>query len=316
MLAFIACGLLLSKRRGLALGLFGVLLFPFALAPITHGVPRVYLPLVPGGLLAAAIGFGRVIDRLPGLGKSHRRTGLVLVAALVPLLGLPSALAWWTPTDWRRVVPVLQQQLPGDAFINYPSAAGYVIRYYFSPQILGDVSQRVPTGGEFTLVQIDDSAGISAGDPATGGSMGIPVPSVFSLGTKAFAGTTLTYYRARRVEAMGTVRSTGDTGIRFAAIGPGTAGAVWKLSVSVGGRDPADGWGVLDAVLSEAFVPSGNIEPTVGVLLVSDNPRLTDDEMRDKSGETGGRIRFYILKKANQMPATAGDSSRTQLPAN
>jgi hypothetical protein len=56
---------------------------------------------------------------------------------------------------------------------------------------------------------------------------------------------------------------------------------------------------VLDALLSEAFVPSGNIEPTVGVLLVSNDPRLTDDEMRTMSAQTEGRIRFYILKKAN-----------------
>ena len=300
MLALIGCGLLLSKRRGLALGLLGLLLFPFALAPITHGgPPRVYLPLVPIGLLTAAIGFGRLIDLLPVFGKSHWRTGLVLAAALVPLVGLPTALAGWTPTDWRVVVPALQQQLPHDAFVNYPSAAGYVIRYYFSPEILQDVSQRVPTGAEFTLVQIDDSARISASDPATGVSMGITVPSVFSVGTEAFAGTTLTYYRARRVEAMGAFHSTGDASIRFAAIGPGTVVSARELSASVCGREPAGGWGVLDPLLSEALVPSGNIEPTVGVLLVSNDPRLTDDEMRAMSVQTEGKIRFYSLKRAN-----------------
>jgi hypothetical protein len=81
MLALISCGLLFSKRRRLAL-----LLFPFVLAPVTRGgPPRVYLPLVPIGLLTVA---------------------------LIPLRGLPTSLAWWTPTDWRRVVPALQQQLP------------------------------------------------------------------------------------------------------------------------------------------------------------------------------------------------------------
>jgi hypothetical protein len=300
MLVLIACGLLLSKRRGLALGLLVLLLFPLALAPITRGGPaRVYLPLVPIGLLAAAIGFGRLIDLLPGFDKSHRRTGLVLVAALVPLLGLPRALAWWTPTDWRVVAPALQRQLPQDAFVNYPSAAGYVIRHYFSPQILRDVSQRVPTGAEFTLVQVDDSAKISAVDPVTGGSMGINVPSGFSLGTEAFAGTTLTYYRARRVEAMDASHSTSDASIHLAAVGRGTAGAVRELSASVYGREPAGGWGVLDALLSEAFVRSGDIEPTVGVLLVSNDPHLTDDGIRTMSAQTEGRIRFYILEKAN-----------------
>ena len=300
MLVLIGCGLLLSKRRGLALGLFVLLLFPFALTPITRGgPPRVYLPLVPIGLLTAAIGFGRLIDLVSVFGKSHWRTGLVLGAALVPLLGLPTALAGWTPTDWRVMVPALRQQLPADAFVNYPNTAGYVIRYYFSPQILRDVSQRVPTGAEFTLVQIDDSAKISDGDPATGGSMGVAVPSGFALGTEAFAGTTLTYYRARRVDAMGAFHSTGDASICFAAIGPGTAVVVRELSTSVCSREPAGGWGALNALLSEALVPSGNSEPTVGILLVSNGARLTDDEMRAMSARTEGKVRFYSLKRAN-----------------
>jgi len=84
---------LLAKDRGLQTYLAAVLLFPFLAAPLTRGGPaRVYLPLVPFGLLAAAIGvvqFGETVKTKfnAALGRS-----LIWVAVVAPMTLLPAGL--------------------------------------------------------------------------------------------------------------------------------------------------------------------------------------------------------------------------------
>jgi hypothetical protein len=300
MVVLIACGILFSKRRGLTAWLVAVMSFPFVLAPLTRAGPeRVYAPLVSFGFLAAAMGFCRLIDLLPTLIEGRIRKALMVVVALLPLVGLPSALAFWTPTDWRRVIPVLHRYLPENAFINYPSTAGYVIRHYFFPQVGQDVSQRVPMDREFTLVQLDNNAAISAVEPRTGASTEVPVGPGYSLGTETVAGVTVTYYRAQRVESLDAAPVGDHDDVYFAAIGPGTMAAVREASAEMCGSDERSRWGVLDALLSEAFVPTGISSPTVGVLLVSRDPQLTRDQMRQMSVRRNDRVRFYILKRAS-----------------
>jgi len=58
------------------------------------------------------------------------------------------------------------------------------------------------------------------------------------------------------------------------------------------------GWVALDALLDEVFVPTGTSLPTAGVLLASIDRPLAPAQMRQVSIESGGKIRFYYLKRA------------------
>jgi len=141
-------GLWLSKRSASGLSLAFVMFFPFLLAPLTCGGPsRVYLPLMPFGMMAAATGICRLSELSRTLLRGRRRQAFLVVVALLPLVGF--AVCPWTLGRQRigaRLFPPLQEKLSKDVFINYPSTAGYVIRHYYFPQIAWDISRRVPTG--------------------------------------------------------------------------------------------------------------------------------------------------------------------------
>jgi hypothetical protein len=292
-------GLWLSKRSASGLSLAFVMFFPFLLAPLTCGGPsRVYLPLMPFGMMAAATGICRLSELSRTLLRGRRRQAFLVVVALLPLVGLRFALRRWTPSDWRKVVPALQEKLSKDVFINYPSTAGYVIRHYYFPQIAWDISRRVPTGTEFTLAQIGDSQHLSAVDPRTGNSVDLSVMPGFAMGTETLAGVTVTYYRAVRLESLEGTQASVEGGVTLAAIGPDTPAAVRRLAEALCGDGEHCGWVALDALLDEVFVPTGTSLPTAGVLLASIDRPLAPAQMRQVSIESGGKIRFYYLKRA------------------
>jgi hypothetical protein len=173
-----------------------------------------------------------------------------------------------------------------------------VIRHYYFPQVAGDISRRVPTGTELTLAQIGDSQHLSAVDPRTGNSVDLSVMPGFAVRTETSAGVTVTYYRALRLESLEGTQAGVEGGATLAAIGPDTPVAVRRLAETMCGDGEHCGWVALDALLDEAFVPTGSILPTAGVLLASIDPPLTPAQMRQVSIESGGKIRFYYLKRA------------------
>jgi hypothetical protein len=297
-IVLIACGVLAAKRRVLAACLLGVLCFPLLAAPLTRGgPPRVYVPMIPFGMLAAASGFVRLLDLLRDRWTTRARTAVIVVVALVPLIQLPSALARWTPTDWREVVPVLQQRLPADAYINYPATAGYVIGYYFGPRIRREVSQRVPCGARFTLVQVGGDAGISALDPQRFSSLAIPVTTESSAELRDLVGAPLATYQADEVVSNEPAPGAAETGICFAAIGPAPLETVREILGALCATDEPRRWGVLNGLLSDVLAPPPSPQSTVAVLLAAKDPKLTRSEMQQMSAKHHNNIRFYALHR-------------------
>ena len=297
-IVLIACGLLAANRRVLTVCLLGVLCFPLLAAPLTRGGPsRVYVPMIPFGMLAAAIGFVRLLDFLRNRWTVTARTVMVMVVALAPLAQLPHALARWTPMDWREVVPVLQQRLPADAYINYPAAAGYVIDYYFARKIRNEISQRVPCGAAFTLVQVDGSNGISAVDPGSFSSLAIPVATEPAANMSNLAGSRLATYQADEVVLNSPAGQAPETGIYFAAIGPAPLETVRGILGALCATDEPRRWGVLNGLLSDALLPPPSPPLAVSVLLMAKDPKITRDEMQQMSERHGNKIRFYALHR-------------------
>jgi hypothetical protein len=75
---------------------------------------------------------------------------------------------------------------------------------------------------------------------------------------------------------------------------------VRRLAEGLCGDKERCGWVALDALLAEAFVPTGTNSTTAGVLLASVRPPLTEAQMRQASSESGGKIRFYCLSARSQ----------------
>ena len=294
----IACGIMAANRRVLAACLLGVLCIPLLAAPLTHGgPPRVYMPMIPFGMLAAAIGIVRLLDFLSGRLTAALRVAIVVAVALAPLVLLPRALARWTPIDWREVVPVLQQRLPSDAYINYPATAGYVIDYYFAPRIRREISQRVPCGASFTLVQVNGGSGISAVDPGSFSSLAVPVAPESAADMSDLAGSHLATYRVDEVAPNNPARRTPETGIYFAAIGPAPLETVREILSALCAMDEPRRWGVLNGLLSDALLPPPSPPSAVSVLLVAKGPKVTRGEMQQMSERHGNKIRFYALRR-------------------
>ena len=292
-IVLIACGMLASNRRTLTVCLLGVLCFPLLAALLTRaGPPRVYVPMIPFGMLAAATGIVCLLDFLRNHWTGAVRTITVVVVAFAPLVQLPRALAPWTPKDWRELVPVLQKRLPPDAYINYPATVGYVVEYYFAPQVRREISQRVPRGAAFTLVQVDDSGGISAVAPESVSSMLVPVAPKVAARTGDLAGLHLATYSADAVMSNGPA-----TGIYFAAIGPAPIGTAREILGALCATDESQRWGVLNGLLSDALLPLSSSPPVVAVLLAAKDPKLTCDEMLEMSAQYNNRIRFYTLHR-------------------
>jgi hypothetical protein len=222
---------------------------------------------------------------------------IVVAVALAPLVLLPRALARWTPIDWREVVPVLQQRLPANAYINYPASAGYVIDYYFAPGIRREISQRVPCGAAFILVQVDGSGGISAVDPGGFSSLTVPVAPESSADMSDLAGSRLTTYQAYEVMSNGSAGRTTETRIYFAAIGPAPLDMVREILSALYATDEPRRWGVLNGLLSDALLPPPSPPSAVSVLLVAKDPKITRDEMQQMSERYGNKVRFYALRR-------------------
>lgn len=293
MIALMACALLPGRRRRLSLCIAMLLGFPFLVAPLTHGGPaRVYLPLVPFGLWLAALGFARLLEYLETWFSSRTRTAVVIVAALVPLAQLPRGLAQWSPPDWRKVLPLLHQELPADWFVGYPSVAGYVIRHYYSPLIQQDVASRVPAGSHFVLAQIDLPGQIGGVDPINAATVSVPIPREYRARRVSVAGLDVDVYRGRRVTADEPSRSP----FLLAAIGPDDR---QKVRATVAEFCQAHGpgfWVVLNGLLSEALAPTETAPPSTACLLLAREPRLSASEMRQWSERSQGKIRFYALE--------------------
>jgi hypothetical protein len=298
MIGLIVFFLLFSKEHRVKLCLLSVIIFPILIAPLSRAGPaRVYLPLIPFGLLAAAVGFSRLLDYLrPRLGDRVCAV-LQLLGLIAPLAFLPRAYESWTPPDWKRITPLIEQTAPPDAFVCYPSSAGLIVRCYYMPEIGREISRRVPRGATFTFVQVDATDAIKGVDPQTLLTRDLSVPPTAARRVVSVEKVPLVFYQAQKLNEVVEPSATERSGIFFAAIGPDNSTNVKQLMNSLHAADGASSWLILNAILSEALLPASEASPTVAVLLAAQNPKLTRDEMRQLTARTSGKIRFYELQQ-------------------
>jgi hypothetical protein len=290
-------GLFFSPKKGLAASLAVVLIFPLAAAVVTRAGPaRVYLPLVPFGIFAAALGTTRLLKLADSWVAPRWRSLVTVLVMLMPIFWLPDTLRKWTPVDWSRVVPKLRT-LPPDMYVNYPTTAGYVIHYYFQPGVVSDVAARVPTGDVFTFActgERGERAQIQGMCPPQFHTVELPVPPGIPRLTQSVDGVDMVLYRATRVGDDTDDKPPG-TALYFAAIGPTTKSAILGVIHQLEGSDDRCSWIALNGFLSGLWPETTTDDNKAAILLAmtETNANLSSAEWRQLAERWPGQVRFY-----------------------
>jgi hypothetical protein len=308
-------GLFFSPKKGLAASLAVVLIFPLAAAVLTRAGPaRVYLPLVPFGIFAAAMGAARLLN-MANLWMAPRwRSLITVIVMLMPTIWLPYMLRKWTPVDWSQVVPKLRT-MPLDTYVSYPATAGYVIHYYFQPAVVSDVAARVPTGDFFTLACIgerDERAQIQGTCPPEFHTVELPVPPGIPCLTQAINGVEMVLYRATRIGDETDNKLSGGA-LYFAAIGPTTKNEILNVVSQLESSDDNCRWITLNSFLSGLRPETTNDENKAAILLAmtETNVNLSSAEWRQLAERWPGEVRFYRCGAGPVVEKVAdGSSSR------
>jgi len=123
-----------------------LILFPFALAPLTRfGPPRVYLPLIPFACVAASgglIAFRNAIRKQRAL--KYIPIALAVVMAMGSLYRAPKEVAEWTPIDWKIMYGTIKRSFPREAYICYSAPTTYPILHNNYPQAKIDNIKKTP----------------------------------------------------------------------------------------------------------------------------------------------------------------------------
>lgn len=306
-------GLLLTPRKGLAASLAVVLILPLAAAVMTRAGPaRAYLPMVPFGIFAAAIGATRLLKLVHSRMTPPWRTSVTVLVMLLPVSWLPHTLRAWTPVDWSRVVPQLRT-LPLDAYVNYPTTAGYVIHHYFQPEIVNEVAARVPTSDAFTFACINERgerAQIEGMCPPQFHTTQLPVPPDVPCVTQQVDGVNVTLYRAARIENETRLH---DTALYFAAIGPTAKSGILGIVHQLEGSDDRCRWMILNGFLSGVWPETTNAEGQATILLAmtETNVDSSSTEWLHLAERWPGQVRFYRCGAGSVVENVAdGSSSR------
>jgi hypothetical protein len=305
-----AIGLLFGSRKGLAASLAIVLILPLAAALLTRAGPaRVYLPLVPFGILAAAIGTARLLKLAYPRVPPRWRTSITILVMLLPVCWLPSELRAWTPVDWSLVVPKLRT-LPLNAYVNFPTTAGYVIHYYFQPDIVNEVAARVPTGDTFTfacITELGERAQIEGMCPPQFHTAQLPVPPAIPCVAQQMEGVNVALYRATRIEKE--TRRPGPA-LYFAAIGPAAKTEVLDV---VRQFDDANGgcrWMILnDFIAGLGLVATNGNRQAVLLAMTETNVDLSSAEFH-LIERWPGQVRFYRCGVDSAVEKVTGGSFR------
>ena len=314
--AFLALvGLLFSSKRGLAAGLAVVLIFPLAAVVVTRAGPaRVYLPLVPFGIFAAALGTTRLLKLADSWVALRWRSLVTVFVMLMPILWLPEMLRQWSPVDWSQVVPKLRT-VPLDTYVSYPATAGYVIHYYFQPAVVSDVAARVPTGDFFTLACIGERGErgqIQGMCPSEYHTFELPLPPGIPCLTQSMNGVEMVLYRATRI-GEGTENKLSGGALYFAAIGPTSKDEILNVVSQLEGSDDDCRWITLNNFLSGLRTETTNDENKAAVLLAmtETNVNLSSAEWRQLAERWSGQVRFYRCGTGPVVENVAdGSSSR------
>ncbi len=153
----------LAKRetRAAAAGWLVLVTFVVLTVPVFKlGPTRVYTYLLPFFLVAASEG----VEAIRQAWKKPQGIYLYLVAsalAALPLIWLPQQLRRLEPTDWSKLVPMLDQKLGNDSYLLFPVWSGYPMRYSCMPAIGASLLRRIPKGDRQQLVMVEDCRQIS-----------------------------------------------------------------------------------------------------------------------------------------------------------
>jgi len=291
-------GLLITPRRRLAASLAIILIFPLAAAVLTRaGPPRAYLPSIPFGVFAAALGATRLMElAVARWSLSHWRPAVLVLLMLAPMCWLPRMLRLWTPVDWLQVAPQLQG-LPTDTYISYPVTAGYVVHHYYQPGIVSQTADRVPTGDAFTFAQVGERRRIEGMCPPQYHTEQIAVPSGIPCVTRRIGDVDIALYRARRIRGE-TAIHTHDHSLYFAAIGPVTKTEMLDIVDDLEGRDGRCRWLIPNGFLSGMWPTTANPQSRTTILLVTTNLELPASELLAITERWDGKLRLYQCGEA------------------
>ncbi len=153
--------------------------------------PRAYVPLVPLVCAAGAMGLCHALDLAAGRMGAKWRNAVVTLAAVLPVVGLHSAVLGWTPLDWKHLVEPVREAAGPRAYIAYPAYDSYILVYYYAPDILLDTLERLPAGDGSILALTEPGGRITGVDMASGRTINIFCPERLRVSTKRVPGTSL-----------------------------------------------------------------------------------------------------------------------------
>ncbi|MGA2139283.1 MAG: glycosyltransferase family 39 protein [Verrucomicrobiia bacterium] len=185
-------GLLLCVTDGTTWTLSTTAFCPLLFAWFSRaGPPRTYVPMVPLVCMAAAMGLCRALDLVGEKIGRQVRSGIVIAAAALPLLVLPGALRSWMPLDWKHAIDAVRESAGSKACIVYPTYDGYVLTYYYAPEILLDSFHRLPGDSGSVLVLTEPGGRMTGVDVASGRTMTIFCPERLRASVKPAGKTTV-----------------------------------------------------------------------------------------------------------------------------
>lgn len=191
--AFMLLALVAGNHRKLAWLLAAMIAWPLLAAALTRAGPaRAYVPLVPAGILLAALGMRQ-------LGRwQWAPVGVAVVL-------LPGHLRQWTPPDWRAIAPALGA-LASPLYINYRPTDGYVVQHYFGDAALG----ALPDAPAITIATVGGMAGM---DLHTHRTVELGLPPQIGVKTARVQGVEILLVRAERIRDP----ASGDDRLMFLA---------------------------------------------------------------------------------------------------
>ena len=303
-LAVIGSCLCLTNRTMWTLNTTTVWLF-VAAWPL-RGLPqRAYVPLVPFMCTAAAMGMGRVLDLAGGRMRRQLRCGITVAAAILPVIGLPTAVRAWTALDWKHLVVGVRETAGPKTCIVYPVHDGYVLAYYYAPDILLESFHRLPSDAGSALVLTEAAGRMTGVDIASGRTMSIFCPERLRVSVKRVKDTVveLTWYRFDSLPREYSPQRIEPQSVYFVQLGPEDRGQALRHLEQLYLASGRDQWQLINPHLELLVNQSGTIMQAF--LLATTNADTFVREWTNTTTWSTVPVGFYQLAPPKVVERTA-----------
>lgn len=271
-------------------------LWLFVAAWLLSGLPpRAYVPLVPFMCMAAAMGLGRILDLAGGKMRRQLRCGITVAAAILPVIGLPTAVRAWTALDWKHLVVGVRETAGPKTCIVYPVHDGYVLGYYYAPDILLESFHRLPSDAGSALVLTEAGGRMTGVDIASGRTMSIFCPERLRVSVKRVKDTVveLTWYRFDRLPREYSPERIEPQSVYFMQLGPEDRALALRHLEQLYVASGRDQWQLINPHLELVVNQSGTI--LQAFLLATTNADTFVREWTNTTSWSTAPVRFYQL---------------------